>query len=305
MIERWAAVAMIVVLLLGTGAAPMGAATDLSTTCPPRGDAASPANPPAVPAELPAGIEVTAVAACPALELPEGTEFNLAIERVTLYSEVESKTRRTAGPVLYWVEVGTVDVLRNGKNQTLVPGESLLVERNTLVKLRNESGESAQIILVGLLPPKGQLPITAASDAPFSWDPLPDEKELIAHEELLVSGAGLVAREETLLFAACLNWTDAAAEMAERSYPGPVGVWVLRGQAVVNGSEALSEGGNVLTGAYSPLRVQAGEQVPAVLIFGALAASGLSSAPPDSAAVAQAGGPPLGCAGSAQVGEVA
>jgi hypothetical protein len=305
MTERLVAAALVVaLLLLGTASVPIGA-TDLSATCPPRGDAASSTILPAVPAELPAGIEVTALAACPALELPEGTEFNLAIERVTLNADVESKTRRTAGPVLYWVEVGTVDVFRNGRNQTLVPGESLLVERNTLVKLRNESGESAQVLLVGLLPPKGQLPITAASDAPYTWNPLPEEHELIAHEELLVSGAGIVAREETLLFAACLNWTDAAAEMAERSYPGPVGVWVLRGQAVVNGSEQLSEGGNVLTGAYSPLRVQAGEQVPAVLMFGALAASGLSAAPPDSAAVTQAAGPPLGCAGSAQVGEVA
>ena len=304
MIERYAAV-VLATLFLGVSSLPASAVTGLSATCPVQSEMPGTEFQPAVPAAVPAGIEVTALAACPAHELPEGTEFNLAIERVTLNADVESKTRRTAGPVLYWVEAGAVAVFRNGRSQSLSPGESVLIERNSLVKLRNDGREPEQVLLVRLLPPEGQLPISAANEAPYNWEPLPEEQDQIAHEELVVSGAGIVAREETLLFAACLNWTDAAAEMAEQSYPGPVGVWVLRGEAVVNGSEALREGGNVLTGAYAPLRVQAGEQVPAVLIFGALASSGLSAAPPADATDALPGGPPLGCAGSEQVGEVA
>jgi hypothetical protein len=252
--------------------------TDLASICVAGEEAVQLGNRPQLLAAVPPEITVTALANHPAQELPEGTEFVLSLDRLTLAPGTEMKSRRIAGPTLFLVEEGTVAVIDNGHAQPagrpgFVPGESVLVERNRLVKLHNNGNEPGSVLLLGLLPPEGQFPIGAFGAPPLIWVPFLEEREQLTHRRMLSGEIGGLAREETLLFAACLHWTAPASEMTPMNYPGPVGLLVLRGQVVINETERIGAGSCWLSPSDTPLRIRAGEPAPDILLFGALRTS--------------------------------
>lgn len=153
------------------------------------------------------------------------------------------------------------------------PGESVLIEQSRLVKLENSSSEPANVLLLGLLPPEGHLPIGPFGAPASIWIPFPEEHEQLLHREMLTGELGALAREETLLFAACLHWTDAVAEIAPMQYPGPVGLLVLRGQARINDSERIDAGECWLAPGFTTLHVRAGDEAPDIMLFGAIRTS--------------------------------
>jgi hypothetical protein len=248
---------------------------------------------------VPPEITVTALADHPAQELPEGTEFVLSLDRLTLAPGKETKSRRTVGPTLFLVEEGTMAVIDSGHARQpagrpgFIPGESVLVERNRLVKLKNAGNESGSVLLLGLLPPEGQLPIGPFGAPAHIWIPFPEEREQLIHQQMLAGEVGALAREQTQLFLSCMHWTDPASEIAPARYPGPVGLLVLRGQALVNETERIGAGTCWLSPSYTSLRIRAGEQTPDIIFFGALSSSGQPQTAADSSDASSS----LGCTG--------
>ena len=261
-------------------------ATDLVLVCPAREEQIAIRERTRLLAAVPVGVAITALPQQPAQELPEGTNFVLSLDHLTLAAGTETKSRRTVGPTLFLVQDGTMAVIDSGRPRQPVghpgfgPGESVLVERTHLVKLQNTGDEAGSILLLGLLPPKGKLPIGPFGAPANIWIPFPEEREQLIHRQMLSGEIGGLPREETLLFAACLHWTDPAAEITAPRYPGPVGLLVLRGQVLVNETERIGAGICWLSPSYASPRIRAGEQAPDIVLFGALK----SNAQPETAA---------------------
>jgi hypothetical protein len=273
-------------------------AADLAAVCPDREDSIDLGDRPQLLTAVQSGIAVRALAHHSTVQLPEGTDFVLSLDRLTLAPGTEMKSRRITGPTLFLVEEGTVAVIDSGRAQPagrpgFVPGESVLVEGNRLVKLQNNGAEPGSVLLLGLLPPEGQFPIGAFGAPAYIWIPFPEEREQLTHRRMLSSEISGLAREETLLFAACLHWTDPASEMTPMNYPGPVGLLVLRGQAVVNETDRIGAGSCWLSPSDTSLRIRASEQNSDILIFGALR----TSAQPQTGTEGSEASSSLNCAG--------
>jgi hypothetical protein len=259
-----------------TRAQAQDSAAELAAVCPAREESIPIEERPQLLAAVPAEVAVTALAHHSAMQLPEGTDLVLSLDRLTLAAGQETKSRRTVGPTLFLVEEGTIAVIDSGRARHPVgrlgsgPSESVLVERNRLVKLKNTGNEPGSVLLLGLLPPEGQLPIGAFGTPAHIWIPFPEEREHLVHRQMLASEIGALAREETLLFVTCMHWTDPASEIVPARYPGPVGLLVLRGQVVVNDTDSISAGMCWLSPSYTSLRVRAGEHAPDIVLFGAL-----------------------------------
>ncbi len=307
---RQMAVTAIMTLALAAGALPLTAldsmaqdhdlATDLGATCPVPEDSAQVLDHPPFLAAVPDGIAVTALAQHPAQQLPEGAEFEVALDQLSLPDQAAINDRRTAGPTLCLVQGGTIAVIDNGRathaagQVGLAAGESVLVERNRLVDLENASSGQAVALVLGILPPEGRLPIAAFGEPAIIWIPILSDGEQHAHRQMALGSIGALAREETLVFAACLHWTDSAAEIASTSFPGPVGLLVLRGQALVNGTHRVGAGGCWLAPPFTPLSIGAGGDATDIVLFGAWK----SSAQPQPAGEVSADAPSLDCEGS-------
>jgi hypothetical protein len=215
---------------------------------------------------------------------PPGTEFALSSVRIALVGAGEIKRRRTVGPLLVLVEGGTIAVSVNARAQRLGPGESVLVEMDRLFTLRTAGPEPAHALLLGLVPPERQLPI-GPHGTPAIWIPAPEEAKIVSPRQLFFGEVGPLAREETVLFAACLHWMDVAAKVAAASYPGPVRVLVLQGELIVDQTDRIGAGGCSLDPAFAPVQLAAGDEPPVVSFVGALKASAPAVASPGEAAV--------------------
>jgi hypothetical protein len=303
---RQNALMIAITLVLATGTLPLttpsAKAQDtpdhLSATCPvPADSTQSPERPPFL-AAVPEGVALTALAHHLAQQLPEGAEFELVLDQLALPEESAINDRRTAGPTLFLVQGGTIAVIDNGRarhaagEEGLASGESVLVERNRLVDLENAGSGQAVALVFGVLPPEGRLPIGAFGEPAVIWIPIRSEGEQHEYRQMALGAIGALAHEETLLFAACLHWSDPAA-IAPTSFPGPVGVLVLRGQAMINGAHAVGAGGCWLAPPFTPLSIAAGEAGTDAVLFGAWK----SSAQPHPADAVSADAPSLDCEG--------
>jgi hypothetical protein len=198
------------------------------------------------------------------------------------------------------VEAGTVAVVDGGYARQpagrpgLDPGESVLVEQDRLVKLENPGREAGSVLVLGILPPEGQLPIGPFGEPANIWIPFSEEQEHLTHRQMLSGDVGALARADTRLFAACLQWTDPTAEIVPARYPGPVGLVVLRGQLVVNEATRLDAGMCWLSAGFEILDLRAGDQPPAVVLFGALP---IAAQPRLADGASDPASPALACAG--------
>ena len=304
---RQTAISVAMTLALATGALPFsapdssaqGATEGWGAPCPaPEGSSTSLERPSFLSA-VPDGVAVTALAQHLAQQLPEGAEFVLALDHLALPEQAAINDRRTAGPTLFLVQGGTIAVIDSGRARHdpgqagLVTGQSVLVEHNRLVDLENASSGQAATLVLGILPPQGRLPIGAFGEPAVIWIPIPTQGEQHEHRQMVLASIGALAHEETLLFAACLHWTDAAAQVAPTSYPGPVGLLVLRGQAIVNGAHRVGAGRCWLTPPFTPLSIGAGEADTDIVLFGAWK----SSAQPHPSDAVSGEAPSLDCEG--------
>ena len=286
--SRWYARATLIALLtllsgtaipaVRSSAQERSSAAELGSLCAVQHEPIARDEQPALLAAIPAGVAVTAFAQQGAEHLPQGTDLTLSLDLVTVAADTETLSRVPVGPTLFLVEEGTVAVTDNGRERQpigrpgSVAGESVLVEQDRIVKLANHGDTRASVLVFGVLPPVGQLPIGPFEPAHF-WIPFPEEREVLTHRQMLSAEIGALAREETLLFAACLHWSDSSAEIAPMRYPGPVGLLVLHGQAMINDVKRVGAGDCWIFPAYSALRVRAGEQLPDIVLFGALRSS--------------------------------
>ena len=275
-------------------------ATDLATICPAEEEPIEIGERPQSLLLCRLGSRVTALAHHPALQLPEGTDFVLSLDHLTLAAgngdEVASHRRSNAFLGRRGHGGGDRQRAMPGNRQVapdLVPGESVLVERNRLVKLENNGNEPGSVLLLGLLPPEGQLPIGPFGAPANIWIPFPEEREQLTHRQML-SGeiGGWRARRRCSSRHACTGPTP-AAEIAPTRYPGPVGFWCCvarpgqRNRAHRCGQTAGSPQ------ASRRCDIRAGEQAPDIVLFGALRTSAAAADRPEGSDASSS----LDCAG--------
>jgi quercetin dioxygenase-like cupin family protein len=196
----------------------------------------------------------------------------LTVRRLTLAPEAVSDMRRTEGPLLYYIESGTVGVAINGRAEDYESGGSILIETGQNYLLRNDLSTPAIVLRLALVPPEEE---TTVSNRGAVAQVLPGDNDLAPEsafiESVLLVEADIPAMKGTThLFLACLTWADPASDPGVRWYAGPVGFQVLAGQLLVGDVEALSTGESTIFQPEASRRLRAGEPPPILLMFGAI-----------------------------------
>jgi quercetin dioxygenase-like cupin family protein len=223
-------------------------------------------------AGLPAGIALAVLAEQPSERWPGFVRgLVLTVRHLTLAPGADSTQRRTSGPLLFYVETGTVGISINSRLQPYEQGAAALVETNQYYLLRNDTAAPATVLRLALVPPgeettvgrrPGEIAVIRGVEEPAGPEPI-DSRLLLSADVPVLAG-------RTRLFLACLSWTDPAADPGEAAHPGPVGLVVLHGQLLVGETGDLGEGGCVLFQPQAPHRLRAGDPPPVVLVVGAV-----------------------------------
>ena len=240
-------------------AAPPAACTAPATAL----GAATPAPDPQLVAGVPDGVTLSLLGSGLAEQLP-ATPAVMQLSRLSVPPGAGSDTRQAYGPILFYVEAGTVAAYVGGIPTTLPTGGALLVPTDELYAFINEGAAPASLLRLGLtgtgdaliadvVPPSSDLP-----DAP----PPPPPVQLVRGEVAPLPAAG--AR----LFLACLTGQGPEAGAADHSHPGPVGLLVERGRLTVRDGIELPEGGCTLFQAGEAHRELPSDPAAAVLLFG-------------------------------------
>jgi quercetin dioxygenase-like cupin family protein len=194
----------------------------------------------------------------------------LTIRRLDLGPGAVTEIRRTQGPLLFFIESGTVGVSVNGRMQSQSAGGATLVETGQHYLLRNEIDEPASVLRLALVPPDEETTVGRGEIAQVIdvGDEIATSPGAV--ESRLLLQADVPAMSGTAhLFLACLSWVDPMADPGEVSHPGPVGFLVLDGELLVGESGTLSAGDCTLFPPRSPRWLRAGDPPPTILMFGA------------------------------------
>ena len=221
---------------------------------------------------MPSGLALTVLADQATEQWPAFADsLVLTIRRLNLVPAAVTEIRRTQGPLLFYVESGSVGLSVNGRMQTQSPGVATLVETGQHYLLRNDSTESATILRLALVPPdeettvgRGEIAQVIDGGSEIAASPGSIESRLLLRADVpAMSG-------RAHLFLACLSWVDPGADLGATSHPGPVGYLVLDGQLLVGDAGILNAGDCTLFPAQSPRRLRAGDPPPTLLMFGAV-----------------------------------
>ena len=220
----------------------------------------------------PAGLALTVLADQATEQWPTFADsLVLTVRRLHLIPAAVTEIRRTQGPLLFYVESGSVGLSVNGRMETHSPGVAALVETGQHYLLRNDSTESATILRLALVPPDEETTVGRGEIAQV----IDGGNEIAASPGAI--GSRLLLRADVPamsgqahLFLACLSWIDPAADFGSTSHPGPVGYLVLDGQLLVGDAGVLNAGDCTLFPAESPRRLRAGDPPPTLLMFGAV-----------------------------------
>jgi hypothetical protein len=104
---------------------------------------------------------------------------------------------------------------------------------------------------------------------PAEWEHHPTDQGNVSASLIAFEPSGDLLGEWVELFAACLRWNDAAGVFHATELPGPVGVCVLAGSAVINRDTLLDRGRCWVARAGNDLEVGTNQNLEA-LMFGAL-----------------------------------
>jgi quercetin dioxygenase-like cupin family protein len=275
---------ILVAIIMTTSAAAPGAGSlraqsadsALPATCSPRdgqsGSAEQSVVESALGQKLSSGLALTVLADQQTEQWPAFSDsLVLTIRHLHLIPGAVTEIRRTRGPLLFYVESGTVGLSINGRMEARASGVATLVQTGQHYLLRNEASEPATILRLALVPPDEETTVGRGEIAQV----IDTGNEIAANpgtiESQLLMRAGIPSVVgPTHLFLACLSWLDPRADPGETSHPGPVGYLVLDGQLLVGDAGTLQAGDCTLFPPHSPRRLRAGEPPPTLLMFGAV-----------------------------------
>ena len=196
----------------------------------------------------------------------------MTVRHLTLDPGVTAASRQTQGPLLFYIETGSVALSINGQPQTFDRGETVLIERGQNYQIRNDDAANPATVLRLQIVPPGKETQVARGDLADVRD---DEQEFIPGPPFILSRLLLTAEMPALeglthLILGCLTWSDEAPDNGETSHPGPVGLLVLEGQLLVGDSGSLAAGQCVVFQPRTPHRLRAGSPSPVILVVGAV-----------------------------------
>jgi quercetin dioxygenase-like cupin family protein len=197
----------------------------------------------------------------------------MTVRQLTLDPDVVSEMRITQGPLLFYVEGGTVGISINSRMAYYEPGSAVLVELGQHYLLRNDSAESVRLVRVQLTPPETETTVARSDPAAahgVERAAVPGPPFLASR--LLLTTPAPAMREGTRLVLACLTWADPAVEARDIAHPGPVALLVLAGQLLVGETGIRATGDCVVYQAGDVHRLRAGDPPPVVLMIGAIPA---------------------------------
>ncbi len=216
----------------------------------------------ALEAGLPAGFAMHVLAAAEADLMPAAPAF--------LRPGAGSETRMAGGPILYYVQAGVATIYVDGTPTVVESVQALLVPGASLYALANESNHESTVLRLAIVPQTedGQIMVmpTAESILPAPPAGTPQSEPLYSAEVTLLPAPG--AR----LFLACVAWEAADASLGDRTFPGPIGLRVERGQVRIDDALTLDAAGCSLLEGSTAHRIVAGAELPVVLLFGVIPA---------------------------------
>lgn len=193
----------------------------------------------------------------------------LTVRHLTLDPGVASASRQSQGPVLFYVESGSVSVSVNGQPRVVGLGEALLIERGKNYQLRNEDlGTSAMLVRVQIVPPGGETKVSRGEIAMA----IDDEQALAPGPPFIASQLLLSADVPAVdglahIVLACVTWNEGSTDADDAVHPGPVALLVLEGELLVGDSGSLGAGQCTVFQRNAPSRLGAGEPAPTVLMI--------------------------------------
>jgi quercetin dioxygenase-like cupin family protein len=195
----------------------------------------------------------------------------MTVRQLTLDLGVVSEMGTTQGPLLFYVERGTVGISINSRLTYYEPGSAVLVELGQRYLLQNDDDEPVRLVRVQLTPPDTETTVSrgdlvAAHGVERAAIPGPP----FLASRLLVSAAAPALQEGTRLVLACLTWADPAAEARDIAHPGPVALLVLAGQLLIGETGTRAAGDCVVYQAGMVHHLRAGNPPPVVLMVGAI-----------------------------------
>jgi quercetin dioxygenase-like cupin family protein len=197
----------------------------------------------------------------------------MTVRQLTLDPGVVSEMRITPGPLLYYVERGTVGISINSRLAYYEPGSAVLVELGQHYLLKNDDNEPVRLVRVQLTPPETETTVARSDPAAahgVERAAIPGPPFLASR--LLLTTPAPAMKERTHLFLACLSWADPAAEARDIAHPGPVALVVIAGELLVGETGTLTASDCVVFQAGDVHRLRAGDPAPVVLMVGAVPA---------------------------------
>jgi hypothetical protein len=194
----------------------------------------------------------------------------LTLRHLTLDSGVVSESRRAAGPLVFYVEMGTVGISINSQMEYFEAGASVLVQDSQRYVLRNASSAAASVLRVEVVPPGEETEVAFGDPVEVREDQAAAPGPPFIASRLLLTGEIPAIEGKTHLILGCLSWTDPAADPGEIAHSGPVGYLVLRGQMLVGETGIRVAGECVVFQAEEAHRLRAGEPPPVVLVVAAM-----------------------------------
>ena len=227
----------------------------------------------ALTVEMPPGLALAVLADTATDQWPPFARgLLMTVRHLTLDPGVTAASRQTQGPLLFYIETGSVGLSINGQPQTFDRGESVLIERGQNYQIRNDDPVNpARVLRLQIVPPGKETQVARGDLA----DVRDDEEEFIPGPPFIQSRLLLTAEMPALeglthLILGCLTWSDQAADTGETSHPGPVGLLVLEGQLLVGDSGSLAAGQCVVFQPQVLHRLRAGSLSPVILVVGAV-----------------------------------
>ena len=219
-------------------------------------------------AGLPSGLELVVLADQPTEDWPlRVSGLILTLRHLELDPGAASESRRAEGPLLFYVETGSVGISINSQMAYFEAGASVLVQRSQRYVLRNASEAPASMLRVQIVPPGEETEVGYGEPVEVRREdresppgpPFIDSRLLLTGEIPAIEG-------RTHLILGCVSWSDPTAAPVDIAHPGPVGYLVLRGQMLVGETGSRAAGECVVFQAGQPHRLRAGEPPPVVLV---------------------------------------